>query len=71
MIVVRVESDYNVTEGGSREVCAVVVSGTLERDAVVTLSTEDGTAIGELPCIVHYNNNFIILSGYYLNTICI
>ena len=42
------ERDYTVEEGFMQEVCAVLVSGTLERDAVVTLSTEDDTAMGEL-----------------------
>ena len=37
---------YNVTEGAdaSVELCAVLTSGTLEREAVVTFSTSDGTA---------------------------
>ena len=37
--------DYTVNEGdGSVEVCAVIVSGTLERTLTFTLSTQDGTA---------------------------
>ena len=51
MVVIGVESDYTVSEGSTLEVCAVLVSGTLERDAVVTLSTEDDTAMGELSLI--------------------
>ena len=37
---------YNVTEGvdASVEICAVLTTGTLEREAVVTFSTSDGTA---------------------------
>ena len=41
------ETMYTVNEdGGSVEVCAVIVDGTLERDAVVVLSTSEGTATG-------------------------
>ena len=37
--------DYTVNEGnGIIEVCAVIVSGTLERTLTFTLSTQDGTA---------------------------
>ena len=39
---------YTVTEGTdpSVELCAVVVSGTLERDAIVVFSTGNATAFG-------------------------
>ncbi|XP_064387674.1 uncharacterized protein LOC135335909 isoform X6 [Halichondria panicea] len=45
IVTIGLEGDYSVTEGGVQEVCAVLVSGTLERDAIVTLSTADGSAI--------------------------
>lgn len=37
---------YNATEGEdpSVELCAVLMTGTLEREAVVTFSTRDGSA---------------------------
>ena len=37
---------YNATEGvdASVELCAVLVAGTLEREAVVIFATSDGTA---------------------------
>ena len=37
---------YSATEGvdASVEICAVLFAGTLEREAVVTFSTSDGTA---------------------------
>ena len=39
---------YNVTEGvGTVEVCAVLLNGTLARNAVVTLSTLDDSATGK------------------------
>ncbi len=39
---------YTVNEAnGTVEVCATIVSGTLERSVVVTISTSDGTATGE------------------------
>ena len=38
---------YEVTEGESVEVC-VVLTGTLEREAVVNISTMDNTAIGDI-----------------------
>ena len=39
---------YSVTEGGGTvEVCAVLLNCTLTRNAVVTLSTSDGSAVGK------------------------
>ena len=46
-VVIGLESNYTIVEGDSREVCAVLLQGTLERDAVVTLTTVAGTASGE------------------------
>ena len=40
------DTAYTVTEGGSASVSVSVLSGTLARDVVVTLQTEDGTATG-------------------------
>ena len=37
---------YDVDEGEIVEVCAVLISGTLQREAVVTLQTMDGSATG-------------------------
>ena len=34
-------------DGGTVEICAILIDGTLERDAIVTLSTSDGTAMGK------------------------
>ena len=44
---------YNVTEGvdASVELCAVLTSGTLEREAVVVFSTTDGTATSGGLCV--------------------
>ena len=39
--------EYNVSEpDGQREVCARILSGTLQRNVVLTLVTADGQAIG-------------------------
>ena len=40
------QTTFNVTEGGVVEVCAAVLSGGLERNAIVTISSSDGTAVG-------------------------
>ena len=44
---------YNVTEGvdASVELCAVLTSGILEREAVVAFSTSDGTATSGGLCV--------------------
>ena len=44
---------YNVTEGvdASVELCAVLTSGILEREAVVVFSTTDGTATSGGLCV--------------------
>ena len=38
---------YSVNEGLSVEVCARIISGTLETDAIVALSSSDGEAEGK------------------------
>ena len=40
------EPQYNASEGtdASVEVCALVLDGMLERDAIITFFTRDGTA---------------------------
>ena len=39
---------YTVKEdGGSVEVCAVIINGPLEKDAIVVLTTSEGTATGD------------------------
>ena len=40
---------YSVEEGFAVEVCARIISGTLEIDAIVTLSSSDGEAEGRHP----------------------
>ena len=42
------ETEYTVTEGVNRtvQICAVLISGTLERGTTVTFSTSDGSAMG-------------------------
>ena len=47
VVVIGLESNYSIIEGDSREVCADLMQGILERDAVVTLTTVAGTASGE------------------------
>ena len=44
---------YNVTEGvdANVELCAVLTSGILEREAVVRFSTSDGTATSGGLCV--------------------
>ena len=39
---------YEMKEGTTVEVCAIIVSGELDREAVITLSSSDGTAQGVL-----------------------
>ena len=38
------ETFFPVIEGASVEICAVVTSGSLERDAIVIFSADSGTA---------------------------
>ena len=45
--------DYTVLESdGQVEVCVELSQGSLEREAIVTLSTADGSALGELDYIL-------------------
>ena len=39
-------TEYNVTEGGQTEVCALLMAGTLEKAVPVSVSSSDGTANG-------------------------
>lgn len=39
-------TEYNVAEGGQTEVCAVLTSGTLEKEVLVSVDSSDGTANG-------------------------
>ena len=42
------DPEYSVNEGnGTVEVCLLIIEGVLEREVVVTLSTSDGSAVGE------------------------
>ncbi len=38
------ETTFTVDEGELVEVCVILISGTLEREVTVTLTTSDGTA---------------------------
>ena len=42
-------TEYNVTEGDQAEVCAVLMSGILEKDVLVSVGSTDGTANGTQP----------------------
>ena len=57
---------YNVTEFGSASVSVSVLSGTLARDVVVTLQTEDGTATGRavVICLSYFFNQMLPLSNH-------
>ncbi len=37
---------YTVNEGGQTEVCAVLISGTLEKEVLVSVDSSDRTANG-------------------------
>lgn len=45
------QTEYETEEGMVVEVCAELLSGTLERDALVVASSSDGTAIGMCVCV--------------------
>ena len=61
-VVIGLESNYTIVEGDSTQVCAVLLQGTLERDAVVTLTTVAGTASGEyLSNAYSSNDKFMII----------
>ena len=52
---------YTAEEGTQVEVCVLVTSGTLERDAVVTLSSSDDTASGTVfvqECVKSYQRMY-------------
>ena len=42
------ETTYTVGEGRVVEVCAIIVSGVLDRDAIVQLSSADDDAVGKI-----------------------
>ena len=46
---------YTVDEGVMVEVCTVVTSGTLERDAIIQLSSANDEAVGEIVINANYN----------------
>ena len=48
---------FIVTEGGVVEVCAAVLSGGLERNATVTISSSDGTAVGMHTVYLYTHSN--------------
>ena len=39
-------TEYNMTEGGQTEVCALLMAGTLEKAVNVAVNSSDGTANG-------------------------
>jgi hypothetical protein len=43
------ETMYTVNEGGQTEVCAVLISGTLEKEVLVSVDSSDRTANGTQP----------------------
>ena len=51
---------YSVEEGLAVEVCARIISGTLEIDAIVTLSSSDGEAEGRY-IYIHWNDMIVRL----------
>ena len=50
---------YIVDEGGQTEVCAILISGTLEKEVLVSVDSSDGTANGTQPQ-PHIQTNYII-----------
>ena len=42
------QSSYNVSEGDHNLMICVILSGQIEREVVVSVGTEDGSALGEL-----------------------
>ena len=40
---------YIVDEGGQTEVCAILISGILEKEVLVSVGSSDGTANGTQP----------------------
>ena len=44
-------TEYNVSEGDQTEVCAILISGTLEKDVLVLVNSTDRTANGTQPHI--------------------
>ena len=46
------EPPYTIPEGASMQVCVAVVTGVLERDIMVTVSSVDDTAVGKPECSV-------------------
>ena len=62
---------YEIPEdGGSLDICAILSDGVLERNVIVSLSTANGTAFGELTSvhgvwmIIRFQLNCFILSLY-------
>ena len=46
-ITIRFEqNEYNMTEGGQTEVCALLIAGTLEKAVTVSVNSSDGIANG-------------------------
>ena len=48
------QTEYNVTEGGQTEVCAVLTSGTLEKNVEVSVTSSDVTANGKCQYEFHH-----------------
>ena len=65
MVTIGIEDpEVEVDEdAGTAEVCVRVLDGELNREVIVTLSTSDGTAIGESPGAIirfYYIHVFIV-----------
>ena len=47
MVIGLDRPEYDVVEGSNVTVCARLTAGSLERNVLVTMTSNDGTAIGE------------------------
>ena len=61
---------YSVEEGLAVEVCAHIISGTLEIDAIVTLSSSDGEAEGRirLHALQYIHLKFLTSRCYFVSS---
>ena len=53
---------YTVSEDGKGLIICAILSGQIEREVTVIVSTEDGSTIGEWSLIIGENNHYI---NYY------
>ena len=59
---------YTVSEDGQELIICAILSGQIERDVTVSVSTEDGSAIGEWGLIIGKSNKYI--NYYHYLTCC-